>query len=103
MLDSTAGFLGRLGGADIHSAIDLHRVDADNLGVQALCEVECQRAFARSCNAKNKNHLMCTRLKFPARWRKRLSNDDTKPHPPEFITLKGTSLPFTICCAGRTI
>ena len=32
--------LGRLGGADVHAAVDRHRVGVDDLAVEALGEVE---------------------------------------------------------------
>ena len=39
---------GRLGGADVHAAIHLRRIDGDDFAVEASCQVERERALARS-------------------------------------------------------
>jgi hypothetical protein len=43
----------RLGGADIHPAIDLHRIDADDFGIKPPGQVKGQGAFADGGNTEN--------------------------------------------------
>lgn len=53
--DLEAGLGRRFGGANIHSAVDLHGVDGDDFGIEIFCQLEGEPAFAGCSDAENEN------------------------------------------------
>ena len=54
--DLLLGLFGGLGRADIHAAVDLHRVHADDLAVEGPGQLESQPGLARGGHAQDQNH-----------------------------------------------
>ena len=45
-------FRSRFGGANVHLPIDLARIDGDDFGIEALCELNCYLCFANCCGTE---------------------------------------------------
>ena len=62
--DLLLGLFGGLGRADVHAAVDLHRVHADDLAVQRPGQLEPQPGLAGSRHAQDQDHSMIYNLPF---------------------------------------